>query len=123
VRYRYEAMANKPKIFEAPPDGFAMAPVHPGEVLHEEIAARGLTAHALGLKPRAPANRLTEIINGKRGVSPDTSAAPQPPPRPWRRVLAEFAEPVRLGDGGETAGGEDQGGGRGGVSVRRPVPG
>jgi hypothetical protein len=52
-------MANKPKIFDAPPDGFAMAPVHPGEVLHEEIAARGLTAHALGLKPRVPANRLT----------------------------------------------------------------
>jgi addiction module HigA family antidote len=66
-------MANKPKIFDAPPDGFAMAPVHPGEVLHEEIAARGLTAHALGLKPRVPANRLTEIINGKRGVSPDTA--------------------------------------------------
>ena len=66
-------MANKPKIFDAPPDGFAMAPVHPGEVLHEEIAARGLTAHALGLKLRVPANRLTEIIAGKRGISPDTA--------------------------------------------------
>jgi addiction module HigA family antidote len=64
------AMKKKNAIFDAPPDGFAMAPVHPGEVLQEEIAARGLTAHALGLKLRAPANRLTEIINRKRGVSP-----------------------------------------------------
>ena len=66
-------MANKRKIFDPPPDGFAMAPVHPGEVLQEEIAARGLTAHALALKLRVPANRLTEIIAGKRGVSPDTA--------------------------------------------------
>lgn len=60
-------------IIAVPPDGFAMAPVHPGEVLQEEIAARGLTAHALGLKLRVPANRLTEIIAGKRGISPDTA--------------------------------------------------
>ncbi|HKN30948.1 MAG TPA: HigA family addiction module antitoxin [Roseiarcus sp.] len=60
-------------IFEAPPDGFPMEPVHPGQVLEDEIAARGLTAHALGLKLRVPANRITDIINGKRGVSPDTA--------------------------------------------------
>ncbi len=59
----------KDEIFHARPDGFAMEPVHPGEVLREEIAARGLTAHALRLKLRVPANRLTEIINGKRGVT------------------------------------------------------
>ena len=66
-------MTKTHEIFDAPPDGFAMALVHPGEVLQEEIVARGLTAHALGLKLRAPANRLTEIIAGKRGVSPDTA--------------------------------------------------
>ncbi|MGO8801040.1 MAG: HigA family addiction module antitoxin [Roseiarcus sp.] len=63
------ATMTKDEIFHARPDGFAMEPVHPGEVLREEIAARGLTAHALGLKLRVPANRLTEIINGKRGVT------------------------------------------------------
>ena len=66
-------MTTENEIFQAPPDGFAMEPVHPGEVLREEIAARGLTAHALGLKLRVPANRFTEIINGRRGVSPDTA--------------------------------------------------
>jgi antitoxin HigA-1 len=66
-------MTKKHEVFHAPPDGFTMAPVHPGEVLQDEIAARGLTAHALGLKLRVPANRLTEIINGKRSISPDTA--------------------------------------------------
>jgi addiction module HigA family antidote len=66
-------MTNTHETFDAPPDGFAMAAVHPGEVLQEEIAARGLTAHALGLKLCVPANRLTEIIAGKRGISPDTA--------------------------------------------------
>jgi antitoxin HigA-1 len=41
----------KPKdIFLAPPDGFSIEPVHPGELLKEELAARGLTAHAVALK-------------------------------------------------------------------------
>ncbi|MGA2491700.1 MAG: HigA family addiction module antitoxin [Roseiarcus sp.] len=66
-------MTKTHEIFDAPPDGFVMAPVHPGEVLQEDIAARGLTAHALALKLRVPANRLTEIIAGKRGISPDTA--------------------------------------------------
>lgn len=60
-------------IFPAPADGFALAPVHPGEILKEEIAARGLTANAVALKLRVPANRLTDIVNGKRGISPDTA--------------------------------------------------
>ncbi len=60
-------------VFLAPPDGFAFEPAHPGKVLQEVLAARGLTANALALKLRVPANRLTEILNGKRGISPDTA--------------------------------------------------
>lgn len=66
-------MAKAKDIFLAPPDGFAFEPSHPGEVLKEEIAARGPTAHAVALKLRVPANRLADIINGKRGRSPDTA--------------------------------------------------
>jgi addiction module HigA family antidote len=66
-------MTTEHDVFLAPPDGFAFEPVHPGEVLQDEMAARGLTAHALALKLRVPANRLTEIFNGKRGISPDTA--------------------------------------------------
>ena len=38
-----------------------------------ELAARGLSAHALALKLRVPANRVSEIIAGKRGISPETA--------------------------------------------------
>jgi len=75
-------MTKTHEIFDAPPDGFAMAPVHPSEVLQEEIAARGLTAHALGLKLRAPANRLTEIIAASAAflpIRPCASAATSAP--------------------------------------------
>ena len=41
--------------------------------MSDELAARGMTAHALALKLRVPANCLTEILNGKRGVSPETA--------------------------------------------------
>ena len=66
-------MTIEDEVSSAPPEGFAFEPVHPGEVLQEELAARGLTANALALKLRVPANRLTEILAGKRGVSPDTA--------------------------------------------------
>jgi len=55
------------------PQGLALPPVHPGETLAEEIAARSLSANALALKLRVPANRITEIIQGKRGVSAETA--------------------------------------------------
>lgn len=55
------------------PAGIALPPVHPGETLVEEMAARGLTANALALKLRVPANRVTEIVNGKRGISAETA--------------------------------------------------
>ena len=107
-------MTTDDDVFLAPPDGFALEPVHPGEVLQEELAARGLTANALALKLRVPANRLTEILNGKRGISPDTALRLSRYLGPERRVLAELAEPVRSGANGEAVRGEDSG--RGGVS-------
>jgi antitoxin HigA-1 len=66
-------MTTDDDVFLVPPEGFAFEPVHPGEVLQEELTARGLTANALALKLCVPANRLTEILNGKRGISPDTA--------------------------------------------------
>lgn len=39
----------------------------------EELTARGLSANALALKLRVPANRITEIVNGERGISAETA--------------------------------------------------
>jgi len=66
-------MPSDDEIFVAPAEGFAFAPAHPGEVLQRELSARGLSANALALKLRVPANRLTEILNGKRGITPETA--------------------------------------------------
>lgn len=50
-----------------------MIRVHPGKILADEMRARALSANALALKLRVPANRITEIVNGKRSISPETA--------------------------------------------------
>lgn len=49
------------------------APVHPGRVLKAELEELGMSANAVALSLRIPANRLTDLINGKRSVSVDTA--------------------------------------------------
>jgi addiction module HigA family antidote len=60
------------QIFEYP-TGLDLPPTHPGRTLAAELAARGLTASALALKLRVPANRLTDILRGHRSISPETA--------------------------------------------------
>jgi antitoxin HigA-1 len=60
------------EIFELS-GGIKVRPVHPGRTLQEELKARDLSANALALKLRVPANRLTEIIRGHRAISPETA--------------------------------------------------
>lgn len=60
-------------VFASPPGGFPLPPVHPGKSLESELSARGLSAHALALKLRVPANRISEIVAGKRGISAETA--------------------------------------------------
>lgn len=50
-----------------------MSPVHPGRVLKRELAARGLSANRLAISLRLPSGRITDIVNGKRGISPETA--------------------------------------------------
>ena len=50
-----------------------MKPVHPGEILREELDALGLSANALSRSLGVPVNRVTMILNGQRGVSADTA--------------------------------------------------
>ena len=48
-----------------------MRPVHPGEVLREELEALGLSANALSKALDVPMKRVTMILDGKRGVTVD----------------------------------------------------
>ena len=50
-----------------------MRPVHPGEVLRDELDELGLSANALSRALAVPVNRVTMILNGQRGVSADTA--------------------------------------------------
>ena len=50
-----------------------MKPVHPGEILREELEALGMSANALSKALGVPVNRITTILNGQRGVSADTA--------------------------------------------------
>jgi addiction module HigA family antidote len=50
-----------------------MKPVHPGRILKRELEARAMSANRLALALRLPSGRITDILNGKRGVSPDTA--------------------------------------------------
>jgi addiction module HigA family antidote len=55
-------------------DGERPSPVHPGDVLRVDfLEAMGMTAHALALVLRVPANRVTAILAGKRAVTADTA--------------------------------------------------
>ena len=87
-------MPRDDEIFVAPAEGLAFDPAHPGEVLREELSARGLTANALALKLRVPANRLTEIVNGKRAISARDGVAPEPVPGPcpvfWLSLQSQY---------------------------------
>ena len=50
-----------------------MKPIHPGRILKREIAERGLSANRLALSLRVPSGQITQILNGKRGLSAETS--------------------------------------------------
>ena len=50
-----------------------MRPVHPGEILRDELDALGLPANALADALGVPVNRVTMILNGQRGISADTA--------------------------------------------------
>lgn len=50
-----------------------MRAVHPGRILKRELAARDMSANRLALALRISSGRIVEILNGKRGVSPETA--------------------------------------------------
>lgn len=51
-----------------------MRPIHPGEILLEDyIKPMGISVRALSIALHVPYSRLSEIVDGKRGVSADTA--------------------------------------------------
>ncbi len=50
-----------------------MRPVHPGEILGEELQELEMSANALARALDVPTNRITAILNGQRGITADTA--------------------------------------------------
>ncbi len=50
-----------------------MRAIHPGRILKRELAARDMSANRLALALRLSSGRIVDILNGKRGVSPETA--------------------------------------------------
>ncbi len=48
-------------------------PIHPGEVLADELVELEITPTELARQLRVPHNRITQIIQGKRAVTGDTA--------------------------------------------------
>jgi len=51
----------------------ARTPIHPGEILADELAELGVSPTELARQIRVPANRISQIINGKRAITGDTA--------------------------------------------------
>ena len=50
-----------------------MRPVHPGEILSEELEELGMSANALAKALHVPTNRITAILKGQRGMTANTA--------------------------------------------------
>lgn len=50
-----------------------MVAVHPGRILKRELVARELSANKLALALHVPSARITSILNGKPGFTPETA--------------------------------------------------
>ncbi len=67
---------------------------HPGEVLKEELEELGITPTELARQIDVPANRMSQIINGKRAVTGDTALRLghwfKIDPQFWMNLQAQF---------------------------------
>jgi addiction module HigA family antidote len=51
----------------------ARTPIHPGELLADELKELGLTSTELARTIDVPANRISQILAGKRSITADTA--------------------------------------------------
>ena len=51
----------------------ARTPIHPGEILKDELDELGISAAELARQIEVPPNRVTQILAGRRAVTADTA--------------------------------------------------
>jgi addiction module HigA family antidote len=51
-----------------------LSPIHPGEILHEEfLKPLGMSMNKLAAELHVPANRISQIVEGRRSVTGETA--------------------------------------------------
>lgn len=50
-----------------------LPPIHPGELLRDELNEIGVSLNELGRALRVPMNRISAIVNGRRAITVDTA--------------------------------------------------
>ena len=61
-------------------------PIHPGEILADELAELNISPTELARKLHVPANRISQLIAGKRSMTADTALRLEK----WLGVSATF---------------------------------
>jgi addiction module HigA family antidote len=56
-----------------PPKAIKLPPIHPGELLGDELKEIGVSLNELARALRVPMNRVSAIVNGKRAITVDTA--------------------------------------------------
>jgi addiction module HigA family antidote len=51
----------------------SLPPIHPGQVLREDLDDAGVSMNRLARDIRVPMNRVSAIVNGKRAITADTA--------------------------------------------------
>ena len=51
----------------------AREPIHPGEILTDELTELEISAAELARQIKVPANRVSQILSGKRSITADTA--------------------------------------------------
>ena len=50
-----------------------LPPIHPGELLRDELEEIGTSLNELARALRVPMNRISALVNGKRSITADTA--------------------------------------------------
>ena len=50
-----------------------LPPIHPGELLRDELEEIGASLNELARALRVPMNRISAVVNGKRSITADTA--------------------------------------------------
>lgn len=54
-------------------DAVTLPPIHPGEIIAEELATIGVSVAALARALDVPQSRMAEVVKGERSITADTA--------------------------------------------------